>query len=80
MVRLRVPEGKEYCIHGHVYRAGDEFDAPEKEAQLWKITGLAEDASTASSSFRRRGRPPKPEPEIKEPARYERKDMRAQDE
>ena len=75
-MRLRVPEGKEYRIHGRLYKAGEEFDAPDKDGQLWKVTGLAEEIVRRGP-----GRPRKIEtPEMREPARYERKDMRAEDE
>ena len=85
-MRLLVPEGREYLIHGRTYRAGDEFDAPEKEGALWLATGLAcrpragqlRLETEAMEPFKRGpGRPRKSE--TKEPALYERKDMRAVD-
>lgn len=84
-MRLRVPEGKEYLIHGRLYKAGDEFDAPtDREAKLWTATGLAEEIP-----FKRGpGRPSKSATvEAKEPPKveteaghYSRRDMRAEDE
>lgn len=74
-MRLRVPIDREFVIHGVTYKAGEEFDAPDKEGALWKATGLAEEAVPAA----RRGRPPRKDIEEKEPSLYERKDMRAED-
>jgi len=94
-MRLRVSEGREHTIHGRLYKAGEEFDAPDKEAALWLATGLADKPIertrapvaqeqrpshevAAMESFKRGSGKPRRN-ETKEPAFYERKDMRAVD-
>jgi hypothetical protein len=83
-MKLRVPEGKEFLIHGHLYKAGEEFDAPDKEGQLWKATGLANEVADDIPRWldRKSTKAEKKKTETKEEmpaARYDRKDMRAED-
>jgi hypothetical protein len=85
-MRLRVPDGKSYEVHGRIYKSGEIFEAPDKEGDLWKATGLAEeagepvctiDATVETAPFKRGpGRPRKIEAEAPS---YLRRDMRAED-
>ena len=84
-MRLRVPEGKEFQIHGRLYKAGEEFDAPDKEGALWKATGLATEVAEElplwreTKAMKAERHANKRDDAKEETGRYSRKDMRAED-
>jgi len=55
---------KDHTIYGKIVKAGEEFEVPDTEANAWIILGMA---AKAEDLPRRRGR-------------YNRADMRAEDE
>jgi hypothetical protein len=90
-MRLVMNPGHEYVVFGRRVRAGDEFEIPDTEARLWKLLGRARDAPPKAKSMNAEPAPtPEQEPikrgpgrprkyPIEEPARYDRRDMRAKD-
>lgn len=72
-MRLVMKPGQEYMVYGKKVRAGEEFDVPENEAEVWQKLGRAMKAGEEPPR-RGPGRPPK-----NELGRYQRADMRAED-
>jgi hypothetical protein len=63
MIKFKVRPGHVLEVQGKVLRSGDEFEAPEKEAVMWRLLGKVTEV-TAS---------------LPEKRRYNRRDMTAED-
>lgn len=74
-MRLIMNEGHEYVIYGKTIRAGEEFDVPENEAKIWQQLGRAR----KKDELPKRG-PGRPRKQEESQPRYDRRDMRAEDE
>lgn len=63
MAKFRVKEGFKIAISGKDLKSGDEFEAPENEAKIWRTIEKVEEVVDID--------PPR--------RRYNRRDMRAED-
>ena len=66
MPKMVMNPGHEYIVYGKMVRAGEEFEVPDAEVNLWEM-------------FKRAARVSEEE-EAKPKKRYNRRDMRAEDE